>query len=112
MQLFGGAALRVPGIKTFSWSPAANVLAYYVPVPEDGNHPAGLTLMELPSKNVLRQKNLFDVKYRHMVVRVFVLLLSFFFSFRDCRLHWHPSGQYLAVKVRGKEGKTDLFFEC
>jgi translation initiation factor 3 subunit B len=62
MQLFGGAALRIPGIKTFSWSPSANVLAYYVPVPEDGNHPAGLTLMELPSKNVLRQKNLFDVK--------------------------------------------------
>jgi translation initiation factor 3 subunit B len=79
MQLFGGAALRVPGIKTFSWSPSANVLAYYVPVPEDGNHPAGVTLMEVPSKNVVRQKNLFDVK--------------------DCRLHWHPSGAYLAVKV-------------
>lgn len=62
MQLFGGAALRVPGVKTFSWSPGARVLAYYVPVPEDGNHPAGLTLMEIPSKTVLRQKNLFDVK--------------------------------------------------
>ena len=79
MQLFGGAALRVPGVKTFSWSPSANILAYYVPVPEDGNHPAGLTLMEIPSKNVIRQKNLFLVK--------------------DCRLHWHPSGSYLAVKV-------------
>ncbi len=78
MQLLGGTGIKVPGVKMVSWSPNANVLAYYVP--ESGNErPAGVSLLEVPSKVVLRQKNLFDVK--------------------DCRLHWHPSGAYLAVKV-------------
>lgn len=95
MQLLGGTSIKVRGVKMFAWSPSANILAYYVPPSEDGNHPAGVTLIEVPSKTVLRQKNLFDL--------------------RDCRLHWHPSGAYLAVKVdrvsgKNKKGKSARVF--
>lgn len=75
--LLGGTSIKVPGVKMISWSPTANILAYYVP--EGGERPAGVYLLEVPSKITLRQKQVFDAK--------------------DCRLHWHPSGAYLAVKV-------------
>jgi len=42
--------------------------------------PARVTLMEMPSRNEVRVKNLFSVA--------------------DCKMHWQKSGDYLCVKVK------------
>lgn len=63
--------------REFSWSPAENKLAYWLP--EQNEIPARVTILGLPSKQELRVKNLFNVA--------------------DIRLHWHKQGQFLCVKV-------------
>ncbi|XP_057341733.1 eukaryotic translation initiation factor 3 subunit B-like [Microplitis mediator] len=70
-------SIRTPGIRDFSWSPTDNVLAYWVP--EDKDVPARVTLLEIPSRNEIRNKNLFNVA--------------------DCKIFWQKSGDYLCVKV-------------
>ncbi|OIT24790.1 eukaryotic translation initiation factor 3 subunit b [Nicotiana attenuata] len=59
------------------WSPADPILALFVP--ECGNQPARVSLVQIPSKEELRQKNLFSVS--------------------DCKMYWQSNGDYLAVKV-------------
>jgi len=89
MALLGKKSLRADGVRDFDWSPAASVLAYWAP--EMGNTPARVTLVELPSRRELRQKNLVNVS--------------------DCKLYWHPDGNYLCVKViRHTKSKKTLFF--
>lgn len=58
-------------------SPTDNVVAYWVA--EDKDVPASVTLLELPNRNEIRKKNLFNVA--------------------DCKIHWQKSGDYLCVKV-------------
>eukprot|EP01116_Phalansterium_solitarium_P013601 TRINITY_DN30996_c0_g1_i1.p1 TRINITY_DN30996_c0_g1~~TRINITY_DN30996_c0_g1_i1.p1 ORF type:complete len:681 (-),score=213.67 TRINITY_DN30996_c0_g1_i1:785-2761(-) len=77
MDLLDKAPLVVPNIKSFAWSPSESSLAYFVP--EANEKPASVVLVDLPSRRERRQKNLFSVS--------------------DCRIHWHPSGDYLLVKV-------------
>lgn len=52
-------SIKVTGIKDFSWSPSQNVIAYWVP--EEGDAPARVCIMELPSREEIRVKNLFNV---------------------------------------------------
>merc|ERR1712113_1101340 len=70
-------SIKVNGMRDFSWSPTENTLAYWVA--EDKDVPARVTLVEIPSRNELRVKNLFNVA--------------------DCKMHWQKSGDYLCVKV-------------
>lgn len=63
--------------RDFSWSPGDNIIAFWVP--EDKDIPARVTLMQLPSRNEIRVRNLFNVV--------------------DCKLHWQKNGDYLCVKV-------------
>ncbi len=70
-------SLKISGIRNFTWSPTQNILAYWVA--EDQNVPARVTLLEIPSRNELRAKNLFNVA--------------------DCKMHWQKCGDYLCVKV-------------
>ena len=70
-------SLKLSGIRNFTWSPSQNILAYWVA--EDQNVPARVTLLEIPSRNELRAKNLFNVA--------------------DCKMHWQKCGDYLCVKV-------------
>lgn len=71
-------SIKITGIKGFTWSPSDNILAYWVA--EDQNVPARVTLMEMPSKNELRSKNLFNVA--------------------DCKMYWQKRGDYLCVQVQ------------
>ncbi len=88
MTLLGKKSLRADGVRDFQWSPSASKLAYWAP--EMGNTPARVTLVELPSRKELRQKNLVNVS--------------------DCKLHWHPEGTYLCVKVvRHTKSKKTVF---
>jgi hypothetical protein len=63
--------------RDFSWSPGGNIIAFWVP--EDKDIPARVTLMQLPSRQEIRVRNLFNVV--------------------DCKLHWQKNGDYLCVKV-------------
>lgn len=70
-------SIKVTGMKDFSWSPTENILAHWVA--ENKDVPARVTLLEIPSRNEVRVKNLFNVA--------------------DCKMHWQKSGDYLCVKV-------------
>ncbi|KAK3091595.1 hypothetical protein FSP39_021018 [Pinctada imbricata] len=70
-------SLKISGIRDFSWSPSDNVVAYWVP--ERENVPARVTLVQIPSRNEICVKNLFNVA--------------------DCKMHWQKNGDYLCVKV-------------
>lgn len=59
MTLLDRKSIAIPGIKDLSWSPTQNILAYWTP--EDGPSPARVTLMEMPSRRLLRVKNVFNV---------------------------------------------------
>ncbi|KAK7004024.1 eukaryotic translation initiation factor 3 subunit B [Biomphalaria glabrata] len=79
-------SLKIPAVRDFSWSPTDDIIAYWVP--EQSNTPARVTLIEIPSRNELCVRNLFNVA--------------------DCKMHWQKSGDYLCVKVdRYKTKKTD-----
>uniref|UniRef100_A0A3B3TSL9 Eukaryotic translation initiation factor 3 subunit B n=1 Tax=Poecilia latipinna TaxID=48699 RepID=A0A3B3TSL9_9TELE len=75
----------------FSWSPGDNIIAFWVP--EDKDIPARVTLMQLPSRQEIRVRNLFNVV--------------------DCKLHWQRNGDYLCVKVdrtpKGTQGVVTNF---
>ncbi|XP_055692826.1 eukaryotic translation initiation factor 3 subunit B [Lutzomyia longipalpis] len=70
-------SIKVPGIRNFSWSPTDNIIAYWVA--ETTDVPAKVSLLEIPKKREIRNKNLFNVA--------------------DCKIHWQQSGDYLCVKV-------------
>ncbi|XP_075646097.1 eukaryotic translation initiation factor 3 subunit B-like [Castanea sativa] len=76
-SLIDKKSLKVENVVDFSWSPTDPILALFVP--ELGDHPARVSLMQIPSKDELRQKNLFSVS--------------------DCKMYWQSNGDYLAVKV-------------
>jgi len=87
MDLLEKKSIRIPGVKDFSWCPTADMISYFVP--ESGNHPAKVVIMEIPSKNEKHQKNLFNVT--------------------DCKLYWQNNGDFLAVKVdRAKTKKSTV----
>ncbi|KAK4379539.1 hypothetical protein RND71_001401 [Anisodus tanguticus] len=70
-------SIKVENVMDFSWSPTDPILSLFVP--ECGNQPARVSLVQIPSKEELRQKNLFSVS--------------------DCKMYWQSNGDYLAVKV-------------
>jgi translation initiation factor 3 subunit B len=99
MGLHGKKSIKVEGVVDFDWCPRGdvdredaektaagvkgarkpreNMLAYWTP--EVANQPARVTLMNFPTRAVLRQKNLFNVN--------------------QCTLHWQNQGDFLCVKV-------------
>lgn len=89
MGLVGKKSIKIEGIVDFEWSPSLGeksdaklnqkeeMLAYWTP--EVGNQPARVTMMAMPSKEIVRTKNLFNVS--------------------DCMLFWQSKGHFLAVKV-------------
>jgi translation initiation factor 3 subunit B len=79
MNLLDKQSIKIPGVKDFSWSPKQNIISYMVPERDQGNIPAKVVLVEIPSRKELRQKNLFNVT--------------------DCKMHWQSRGKYLAVKI-------------
>ncbi|KAL6008103.1 Eukaryotic translation initiation factor 3 subunit B [Asimina triloba] len=78
-SLIDKKSMRVENVLDFSWSPTDPILALFVPELGGGNQPARVSLVQIPSKQELRQKNLFSVS--------------------DCKMYWQSNGDYLAVKV-------------
>ena len=59
MTLLDKRSLRLEGVVDFQWSPAAPILCAYQT--EQGNLPARVSLVRIPERQELRQKNLFSV---------------------------------------------------
>ncbi|KAE8210320.1 hypothetical protein CF319_g888 [Tilletia indica] len=79
-----GAAVAGKGVKKVR----ENMLVYWLP--EVQNQPARVTVMSIPGREILRSKNLFNVLH--------------------CKLHWHPQGDFLCVKVdRHTKTKKSVF---
>ncbi|KAI4319101.1 hypothetical protein MLD38_032743 [Melastoma candidum] len=78
-SLIDKKSIKVDNVIDFSWSPTDPILALFVPELGGGNQPARVSLVQIPSKEELRQKNLFSVS--------------------DCKMYWQSNGDYLAVKV-------------
>ncbi|XP_010933521.1 eukaryotic translation initiation factor 3 subunit B [Elaeis guineensis] len=72
-------SLKVENVMDFTWSPTDPITALFVPELGGGNQPARVSLVQIPGKEELRQKNLFSVS--------------------DCKMYWQSNGEYLAVKV-------------
>ncbi|KAJ5824955.1 Translation initiation factor eIF-3b [Penicillium robsamsonii] len=97
MNLLGRTSVKIEGAMDFEWSPATvaregikqyeQLLCFWTP--EIGSNPARVGMMSVPSKEVVRTRNLFNVS--------------------DVKLHWQSQGAYVCVKVdRHSKSKKSL----
>lgn len=54
-------SIKLEGVADFSWSPADPILCAFQTEQAGGNQPARVSLIQLPDRQELRQKNLFSV---------------------------------------------------
>ncbi|KAL6906358.1 hypothetical protein ACP4OV_003959 [Aristida adscensionis] len=78
-SLLDKKSLKIENVVDFSWSPTDPIISLFVPELGGGNQPARVSLVQIPGKEELRQKNLFSVS--------------------DCKMYWQNNGEYLAVQV-------------
>ncbi|KAK3130438.1 hypothetical protein QOZ80_6BG0493420 [Eleusine coracana subsp. coracana] len=78
-SLIDKKSLKIENVADFCWSPTDPIIALFVPEMGGGNLPARVSLVQIPGKEELRQKNLFSVS--------------------DCKIYWQKNGEYLAVQV-------------
>ncbi len=97
MNLLDKTTIKIEGIVDFEWAPALpkrdsiktyeQLLCYWTP--ELGSNPAKVGLMSIPSKEIVRTRNLFNVS--------------------DAKLHWQSEAAYVCVKVdRHSKSKKSL----
>lgn len=97
MNLLGKTSVKIEGAMDFEWSPATTtregikqyeqLLCFWTP--EMGSNPARVGMMSVPSKEIVRTRNLFNVS--------------------DVKLHWQSQGTYVCVKVdRHSKSKKSL----
>ncbi|KAL2215031.1 eukaryotic translation initiation factor 3 subunit B [Thermoascus aurantiacus ATCC 26904] len=87
MNLLDKTSVKIEGVMDFEWAPATpsregvkhyeQLLCFWTP--EIGANPAKVGLMSIPSKEIVRTRNLFNVS--------------------DVKLHWQSEATYLCVKV-------------
>ncbi|KAL2114864.1 hypothetical protein VTJ04DRAFT_10527 [Mycothermus thermophilus] len=87
MNLLDKTAIKIEGVMDFEWAPASvkrdgvktyeQLFCFWTP--EIGSNPARVALMSIPSKQVVRSLNLFNVS--------------------DVKMHWQSEASYLCVKV-------------
>lgn len=79
---------KIEGLRDFSWSPVDHTMVHWTHGTED--IPSRVCLMSIPSKTILRSKNLFNVN--------------------TCQVHWQSRGAYLCVQVeRHSKNKKQVF---
>jgi len=79
MGLLDKKSIKLEGVQDFSWSPTQPIIAAFQTEQQGGNLPARVSLIKIPERTELRQKNLFTVA--------------------SAKMYWHPQGDYLAVQV-------------
>lgn len=97
MNLLDKTSIKIERVMDFEWAPATatrdsiktyeQLLCFWTP--EIGSNPAKVGLMSIPSKEIVRTRNLFNVS--------------------DVKLHWQSQGAYVCVKVdRHSKSKKSL----
>lgn len=99
-QLLNKKLVEIDSVVDFEWAPSGvhlsgskveqgeHVLSYWTP--ESTNQTARVALMQIPSTNVIRTINLFQVS--------------------DCKMHWHDESKFLCVKVdRHTKSRKTIF---
>lgn len=97
MILLDKTSIKIEGVRDFEWSPATpqrdgiksyeQLFCFWTP--EIGSNPAKVGLMSVPSKEIVRTRNLFSVT--------------------DAKLHWQSQAAYVCVKVdRHSKSKKSL----
>ncbi|KLJ10927.1 eukaryotic translation initiation factor 3 subunit B [Blastomyces silverae] len=97
MNLLDRTSIKIDGVTDFEWAPATpqrdgirqyeQLFSFWTP--EIGSNPAKVGLMSIPSKEIVRTRNLFNVS--------------------DVKLHWQSQGAYVCVKVdRHSKSKKSL----
>lgn len=97
MALLDKTTIKIEAIQDFAWAPATphregvknyeQLFCFWTP--EIGSNPAKVGLMSIPSKEIVRTRNLFNVT--------------------DAKLHWQSSAAYVCVKVdRHSKSKKSL----
>ncbi|KAK1071198.1 Translation initiation factor 3 subunit b [Friedmanniomyces endolithicus] len=97
MTLMDKKSIKVEGIVDFEWAPASpqrdnireyeQLFCYWTP--EMGSNPAKVGLMSIPTKEIVRTRNLFNVS--------------------DAKLHWQSDAAFVCVKVdRHSKSKKSL----
>ncbi|KAL7421607.1 Translation initiation factor 3 subunit b [Cryptotrichosporon argae] len=106
MGLLDKKSVKIDGVQDFEWCPMSDkdldarkdgkgkecMLAFWTPEAE--NQPARVNVMAIPSRQILRSKNLFNVT--------------------DCKFFWQNQGDYLCVKVdrHARKAKTKKATFC
>ena len=97
MNLLDKVSVKIDGVVDFEWSPSTpsrdgiknyeQIFCFWTP--ELGSNPAKVGLMSIPSKEIVRTTNLFNVT--------------------DAKLHWQSQSKYLCVKIdRHSKSKKSL----
>lgn len=97
MNLMDKTSIKIEGVMDFEWCPAnptrydtksyEQLFCYWTP--EMGSNPAKVGLMSIPSKEIVRTRNLFNVS--------------------DAKLHWQSDSAFVCVKVdRHSKSKKSL----
>ncbi|KAF2222064.1 eukaryotic translation initiation factor eIF2A-domain-containing protein [Elsinoe ampelina] len=97
MNLLDKTSVKIEGVVDFEWAPAnpqrydnkkyEQLLCFWTP--ELGSNPAKVALMSIPTKEIVRTRNLFNVT--------------------DAKLHWQSESAYVCVKVdRHSKSKKSL----
>lgn len=76
-------------VNSIEFSPSKNLLAYWCS--EYENTPAKVAVIEIPTFNLLRVKNLFNIS--------------------NCSLYWHSNSSYFAVSIDRSKGKKNSSIE-
>lgn len=87
MGLVGKKSVKIDGVVDFEWSPApasdkklgaeGNLMCYWTP--EVNNQPSRVSVMTVPTKEIVRTKNLYNVT--------------------DAKMFWQSNGDFLCIKV-------------
>lgn len=91
MALLGKKSIAAKDVQDFSWSPRGPYLAYWAP--SFGNLPSVVNIIEVPSREIVCSRKLFDVS--------------------DGKLLWQNDGDYLCVymtKLQNKKKTNVLMF--
>eukprot|EP00475_Leptophrys_vorax_P014373 TRINITY_DN20759_c0_g1_i2.p1 TRINITY_DN20759_c0_g1~~TRINITY_DN20759_c0_g1_i2.p1 ORF type:complete len:682 (+),score=168.41 TRINITY_DN20759_c0_g1_i2:251-2047(+) len=78
------SSIKVPELMDFEWSPATDVLSYWVP--EYENNPATVSVVEFPSLRPIREKHFYQV--------------------HDIRMYWQNDGSFLCVRIARVKNKA------
>ncbi|KFK29772.1 hypothetical protein AALP_AA7G177200 [Arabis alpina] len=100
--------MSVDNVVDFCWSPTDSILVLFVAEQSDGNQPAKVTLVQLPSKTELRQKNLFNTAQQHTGRVTKLVTLK---GKQANSLFWSPNGKHiiLADCSNGFNGKLEFY---